>query len=130
MEWHSFATIPEPGKKGFSLVVSRAGDWTINIIAKPPTHIWKRGVPTYGVMRIAQMFNRIVLVATGSGIGPCTPAILERASPIRLLWTAPNVRETFGDKLVDQIVEANPEAVIYSMSLTSRIFLSSLIWHY
>lgn len=113
-EWHSFATIPEPGRQGFSLVVSRAGDWTIKIISKPPTHIWKRGVPTYGVMRIAKMFNRIVLVATGSGIGPCTPAILANASPIRLLWTAPNVRETFGDKLVNQIVQANPEAIIYS----------------
>ena len=130
MEWHSFATIPEPGKKGFSLVVSRAGDWTVKIISKPPTHIWKRGVPTYGVMRIAQMFNRIVLVATGSGIGPCTPAILARASPIRLLWTAPSVRETFGDKLVDQIVEANPEAVIYSKSLTWRVLVSLLIWDY
>lgn len=62
------------------------------------------------------MFRRIVLVATGSGIGPCTPAILGRELPIRLLWTAPNLRETFGDKLVDSILEANPEAVIYSMS--------------
>lgn len=113
-EWHSFATIPEPGKTGFSLVVSRAGDWTIQKIAKPPTHIWKRGIPTYGVMKIAPMFRRIVLVATGSGIGPCTPAILGRQLPIRLLWTAPNLRETFGDKLVDSILEANPEAVIYS----------------
>lgn len=63
------------------------------------------------------MFRRIVLVATGSGIGPCTPAILGRELPIRLLWTAPNLRETFGDKLVDSILEANPEAVIYSMSI-------------
>lgn len=123
-EWHSFATIPEPGKTGFSLVVSKAGDWTIQKISKPPTHIWKRGIPTYGVMKIAPMFRRIVLVATGSGIGPCTPAILERKLPIRLLWTAPNLRETFGDKLVDSILEANPEAVIYSkLSLHFRIFL-------
>jgi predicted ferric reductase len=114
MEWHGFATISEPGKTGFSLVVSRAGDWTSKMIANPPTHIWKRGIPTYGVMRISKLFNRIVVVATGSGIGPCAPAILARAPPIRLLWTAPNVRETFGDKLVDQILSANPEAVIYS----------------
>lgn len=32
---------------------------------------------------------------------------------ISLLWTAPNVRQTFGDKFVDAVVEANPEAVIY-----------------
>jgi hypothetical protein len=125
MEWHSFATIPEPGKTSFSVVVSRAGDWTIKMISKLPTYIWKRGLPTYGVMRIAKMFNRVDLVPTGSGIGPCTPAILGRASPIRLLWTAPNVRGTFGNKLVDQILETNPEAVIYSMC-PFHLFLYSL----
>ncbi|KAF8077656.1 hypothetical protein FPV67DRAFT_6540 [Lyophyllum atratum] len=113
-EWHGFATMPEPGKRGFSLVVSRAGDWTSKMIAKPPTHIWKRGIPTYGVMKIAPLFRRLVVVATGSGIGPCTAAILEGRIPIRVLWTAPNVRETFGDKLVDSILEANPESVIYN----------------
>ncbi|KAG5635314.1 hypothetical protein DXG03_005450, partial [Asterophora parasitica] len=114
-EWHSFATMPEPGKSGFSLVVSRAGDWTVKMIAKPPTHIWKRGIPTYGVMKIAPMFRRLVVVATGSGIGPCTAAIMEKKIPIRVLWTAPNVRGTFGDKLVDTILESNPESVIYGM---------------
>ncbi|KAF8077658.1 nonribosomal peptide synthetase 12 [Lyophyllum atratum] len=113
-EWHGFATMPEPGKRGFSLVVSRAGDWTTKMIAKPPTHIWKRGIPTYGVMKIAPLFRRLVVVATGSGIGPCTAAILEKRIPIRVLWTAPNVRETFGDKLVDTILEANPDSVIYN----------------
>ncbi|KAG5636268.1 hypothetical protein H0H81_008603 [Sphagnurus paluster] len=113
-EWHSFATMPEPGKEGFSVIISKAGDWTAKMIANPPTHIWKRGFPTYGVMRILPMFRRIVLVATGSGIAPCTPAILEGKVPIRVLWTAPDVRETFGDKLVDSILKANPESVIYN----------------
>jgi len=113
-EWHGFATIPEPGMKGFSVVVSKAGDWTADQIAHPPTHLWVRGIPTFGVMRIVPLFRRIILVATGSGIGPCTSAILARRIPIRLLWTAPNVRETFGDKLVDSIIGTAPDAVIYN----------------
>ncbi|KAF5382433.1 hypothetical protein D9615_002852 [Tricholomella constricta] len=113
-EWHGFATVPEPGMKGFSLVVSKAGDWTADQIAHPPTHVWVRGIPTYGVIRIVPLFRRVILVATGSGIGPCTPAILEQRIPMRLLWTAPNVRETFGDKLVDSIIAAAPDAVIYN----------------
>lgn len=32
---------------------------------------------------------------------------------MKLLWTSPNVRETFGDKLVDSILEKSPDAVIY-----------------
>ncbi|KAG7088434.1 hypothetical protein E1B28_012427 [Marasmius oreades] len=112
-EWHGFATIPEPGKTGYSLVVSRAGDWTSKQIAEPPTKLWIRGVPTFGVLRIVPLFRRLVLVATGSGIGPCAPCILEQRIPIRLLWTSPNVRETFGDQLVDDLLEKSPDAVIY-----------------
>lgn len=112
-EWHGFATIPEPGMKGYSLVVSRAGDWTSRQIENPPTSLWVRGIPTCGVIRIVPLFRRVVLVATGSGIGPCAPAILEKRVPMRLLWTSPDVRKTFGDKLVDSIIAAEPNAVIY-----------------
>jgi len=113
LEWHSFATVPEPGKTGYSLVVSKAGDWTTKQIQNPPTHLWVRGVPTFGVLRIVPLFRRLVFVATGSGIGPCAPCILEQRVPIRLLWTSPDVRKTFGDKLVDSLLEKSPNAVIY-----------------
>lgn len=112
-EWHGFATVPEPGKKGYSLVVSRAGDWTAKQIDNPPSSLWVRGVPAFGVLRIVPLFRRVVLVATGSGIGPCAPTIFEQRVPMKLLWTSPNVRETFGDKLVDSILEKSPDAVIY-----------------
>jgi hypothetical protein len=51
VEWHSFATIAAPvarnGRmKGYSLVISRAGDWTGSLISNPPTHIWTRGIPS------------------------------------------------------------------------------------
>jgi hypothetical protein len=124
-EWHGFATVPEPGMKGFSLVVSKAGDWTARQIANPPTQMWVRGVPTFGVIRIVPLFRRVVVVATGSGIGPCMPAILEKRVSMRLLWTAPNVRETFGDKLVDSIIDSAPDAVIYSaLEFLSAQFVS------
>ncbi|KAF5388425.1 hypothetical protein D9615_000845 [Tricholomella constricta] len=113
-EWHSFATIPEPGMKGFSVIISKAGDWTTEQIAHPRSRMWIRGIPTFGVMRIVTMFRSIVLVATGSGIAPCAPAVLEKRIPIHLLWTAPNIRETFGDKLVDSLLTASPSAVIYN----------------
>ncbi|KAG8734036.1 hypothetical protein FRC11_013092 [Ceratobasidium sp. 423] len=113
MEWHSFATIQEPNTPGFSLVVSRAGDWTGEKIENPPTQLWVRGVPTYGVLRIVPLFRRLVIVATGSGIGPCAPAIFEGRTPMRLLWTSPDVRKTFGNELVDKLLDASPGAVIY-----------------
>jgi hypothetical protein len=44
LEWHSFATAPVPNETGYSLVVSRAGDWTGKTIEEPPTSLWVRGV--------------------------------------------------------------------------------------
>ena len=41
LEWHSFATIPDP-EGGFSVLVSNAGDWTNKIINNPPKHLWVR----------------------------------------------------------------------------------------
>lgn len=79
--------------------------------------MWVRGVPTFGVLRIVPLFRRMVIVATGSGIGPCTPCILEGRIPMRLLWTSPNVRETFGDDFTDTILKASPDAVIYGQHL-------------
>ncbi|KIK52042.1 hypothetical protein GYMLUDRAFT_251511 [Collybiopsis luxurians FD-317 M1] len=128
-EWHGFACINVPDKPGYSLVVSKAGDWTEKQIQNPPTQLWVRGVPAYGVLRIASLFKRIVLVATGSGkysslqihystyvitgIGPCAPVILARRVPLKLLWTSPDVRKTFGDNLVNSILEAAPNAILH-----------------
>ncbi|EIW59445.1 uncharacterized protein TRAVEDRAFT_166830 [Trametes versicolor FP-101664 SS1] len=112
-EWHSFATISVPGEKGYSAVVSRAGDWTSETISNPPKELWVRGVPCYGVVRVTPLFRRVLLVATGSGIGPIAPVVFAQKTKLQLLWTAPAVRKTFGDKLVDSLLAANPSAVIY-----------------
>ncbi|OCH91206.1 hypothetical protein OBBRIDRAFT_812254 [Obba rivulosa] len=112
-EWHSFATISVPGTQGYSAIVSRAGDWTKQQIENPPKQIWIRGIPCYGVVRVVPLFRRVLLVATGSGIGPIAPVVYANRVPLQLLWTAPNVRKTFGDKIVDSLIEANPNAVIY-----------------
>ncbi|KAL0940436.1 AMP-binding enzyme [Colletotrichum truncatum] len=125
LEWHSFATIPAPESvgqrpKGYSLVVSNAGDWTKNCIEKPPTHIWVRGVPTCGVMRIATCFNRVVVIATGSGIGPLLGHIQEPSCATQLIWSTPKPEQTFGKEMLDSIKAKIPNAVIHDTKLLGR----------
>lgn len=117
-EWHGFATIPEPDMKGFSLLVSKAGDWTTEMITNPPTKIWVRGIPATGVLTIAPLFKRILFVGTGSGIGPIASHIFAGKANHRLIWTAPNTRETFGNHMVDQILEKSPDALIWGWSIS------------
>ncbi|KAL5333743.1 hypothetical protein BJX70DRAFT_405945 [Aspergillus crustosus] len=133
LEWHSFATVPAPtaenGRlKGYSLVVSKAGDWTGRRISKPPTRIWVRGVPTCGVMRIATLFNRVVLVATGSGIGPLLGHIKNPTCSYRLVWSTPNPTDTFGKDVVDAVYNSDPGAVVHDTKKQGRPDMVKLTW--
>lgn len=119
-DWHGFATITNADKSdtatkgnGFSVIVSRAGDFTGRTIDTAPKFIWKRGIPTCGVLRIASLFKSVVIVATGSGIGPCL-SVFKFDVKMRILWTAPNHEATFGSLIVDDVRKRDPQAVIHN----------------
>ncbi|KAJ3562122.1 hypothetical protein NP233_g9774 [Leucocoprinus birnbaumii] len=127
-EWHSFATIAVPEKKGYSMIISRAGDWTSKAIENPPSEIWVRGIPTWGMLSVAGLFRKVLFVATGSGIAPIAPWLFSMKVPFRLLWTSPNVRQTFGDKLVDDIFAACPDSVIYDTRIHGKPDMVKLVY--
>ncbi len=113
-EWHAFATVSTPGRSGYRLLVSRAGDWTSRFIDDPPSHLWVRGVPTRAPLpAIEVMYRRVVYVATGSGIGPMLGQILNPRVPTRLIWSTRRPRATYGDALVSEVLAARPDAVIW-----------------
>lgn len=126
LEWHSFATIPQPepnalaSQKGYSLVVSNAGDWTKSCIQRAPRSVWVRGVPTCGVMRIATLFNRIVVIGTGSGIGPLLGHIQNPSCKTQLLWSTKSPEVTFGKPVLDTIYRTIPDAVIHDTATKGR----------
>lgn len=117
-EWHAFATIPdedENGKiNGFSVVVSNAGDWTNKIIKNPPKKLWIRGYPLHGLLYTSRLFKRIVVVATGSGIGPCLSLLYADVTPRRVLWSTPNPDATYGPKIMNSVLKADPDAIIWN----------------
>ncbi|KAJ4180065.1 hypothetical protein NW767_014493 [Fusarium falciforme] len=125
MEWHSFATIPaleavNGRPKGYSIIVSNACDWTKSTIQDGPDHIWIRGVPTCGVMRIATLFNRVVLIATGSVIGPMLGHIQNPSGGIQLIWSTKQPEETFGEDLCRTVTERVPNATIHDTKKQGR----------
>ncbi|KAF4545955.1 Nonribosomal peptide synthetase 12 protein [Lasiodiplodia theobromae] len=131
VEWHAFATISEPGKRGFSLVVSNAGDWTKRQIDRCPTELYVRGIPACGVLRIAPLFKSVVLVATGSGIGPCLPVILAKRVPCRIFWSTPHPEKTFGEEIVRAVYDTDPQAVVHNtrtMGKPDMVAISYRLW--
>jgi hypothetical protein len=113
-EWHTFASVSSPGQPGYRLLVSRAGDWTARFIDDPPSYVWVRGVPVRApIPAIEGMYRRLVYVVTGSGIGPMLGLILNSPLPARLVWSTRSPRATYGDALVDEVLAAHPDALIW-----------------
>lgn len=128
IEWHAFATVAKPGTDGFSLVVSNAGDWTKRQIGRVPSKLWVRGVPACGVLRIAPLFKSIILVATGSGIGPCLPVLLAKKVPMRVFWSTPNPEQTFGKDIMASVKGADPKAVIWNTRTQGKPDMVQEVW--
>jgi hypothetical protein len=120
LEWHAFAGIPEEDGQGFSVLVSRAGDWTSKLIRSPPTSLWVRGIPTMGVLHVAPIFKKMVLVATGSGIGPIMSLLNSRDVSCRILWSTPDPETTYQSGVIETVRRADPEAIIINTSVSGR----------
>lgn len=125
-EWHSFANIPTPGKTGYRLVISRAGDWTGAFIDNPPSHVWVKGITTSGVARVEHLFSKVVYVGTGSGIGPILPHLLAHDVPNTLIWSTRSPRKTYGDALVDEIEKNTKNPLIWDTDMQGKPDLSAL----
>lgn len=119
-------------KEGFSVLVSNAGDWTSKIIKSQPSQIWTRGVPQYGMLRVAGLFEAVLIVATGSGIGPCLSLFIQKPDhPVRIIWSARSPTKNYGQGVVDTILRTDPRAVIHDTSQDGRPDLTTLacrIW--
>jgi uncharacterized membrane protein len=120
-EWHAFATVTTPGRSGYRLLISRAGDWTGRFIDDPPMHVWVRGTAVVAPMaKVALLYERVVYVVTGSGIGPALGQILAARVPARLVWSTRDPRATYGDDLVDQLEGAQPDALVWDTTRNGK----------
>ncbi|KAK3693386.1 hypothetical protein B0T22DRAFT_476234 [Podospora appendiculata] len=124
-DWHSFASFTDrfdsPGGSRFSCLVSRAGDWTRRAIAEQPTHLWKRGVPIYGFGYVMRMFRRIIVVTTGSGIGPCLSFIGDEDRPaMRVVWQTRSPVKTYGERTMELVRRMDAQPVIFDTSEGGR----------
>jgi hypothetical protein len=126
-EWHAFATMTTPGRSGYRLLVSRAGDWTGRFIDDPPSHLWVRGTPVAAPMaKVSVLYERIVCVVTGSGIGPAIGQILAARVATKLVWSTRDPRVTYGDAFIDEVQAAQPDALIWDTTRDGKPDLVAL----
>lgn len=122
-EWHAFACIPsrDGGKSGGSVLISAAGDWTKKTIKDPKPYYYVKGVPVTGVLCMARIFKSIVIVTTGSGIGPCLGVMQDIPNTkVRLIWSTPSPLKTYGHGIVDAVKEVDQDAWIWDTRQEGR----------
>ncbi|MCJ1385906.1 hypothetical protein MMC17_009030 [Xylographa soralifera] len=140
LEWHSFATIPSTSSKDFSILVSNAGDWTKANIQSPASKYWVKGIPVTGFLRVVQLFRKVVIVTTGSGIGPCLSGLIyarRAGAPLqcRLLWSTRDAEPTYGREVIEEVLRADPRAIVLNtkpgssrpdlVALTYQLYIAS-----
>ncbi|XP_047313169.1 adenylate-forming reductase 06235 [Impatiens glandulifera] len=110
-EWHAFGIISD-GKTGHMMLAGAVGDFTKSLVADLPTHLWVRKVHFAGLPYLTNMYDRVLLVATGSGICVFLSFLLQESkAEVCLLWVTKGVEENFGRE-VKEMVSGWPEGKV------------------
>lgn len=138
-DWHSFATFPDSAAEkarisalqssnSFSCLISKAGDWTTDTIEHPPQYLWKRGVLVYGFAYVMRLYKKIIVVTTGSGIGPCLSFLGDGNRPkMRVVWQTRSPLKTYGQGVIDLVQQMDPDPLVMDTDLTGRVDMVPIV---
>lgn len=159
-EWHPFATFPSSSSSSLdsstSMIISSAGDWTSSLIShvlayhssptdpSTPPHstsiksttktlrltFYTKSHPKPGVLSLSTLFPRVLLLTTGSGIGPCLSSLLDKplSQHARLIWSSRSPLKTYGAHILSLVSEADPDAVVLDTDELGRPDLLEVAW--
>lgn len=95
-EWHAFATIPSANGFTATILIAGLGNWTRKVVDNPPKRIYIRRSPALNFLAWTPIFNSVLLVGTGAGIGPllslmASPAMQRmraQGKKVKVMWIA------------------------------------------
>ncbi|XP_028778206.1 adenylate-forming reductase 06235-like [Neltuma alba] len=120
-EWHAFGIISD-GENEHIMLAGAVGDYTTSLISNPPSHLWVRTMHFAGLPYLINLYQRVVLVATGSGIcvflsfllQPCPASMFLVYSKEKMIVhdTAISGRPNVGEMSVNAAIRWDAEVVI------------------
>ncbi|KAL4204632.1 hypothetical protein AMTRI_Chr01g110870 [Amborella trichopoda] len=111
-EWHAFGIISDNGKTHMMLA-GAVGDFTKGLVTHPPRHLWVRSLHFAGLPYLVNMYQKVLLVATGSGICVFLSHMLQQcAAEVYVVWVAKAVEQNFGEEIVKMVRGYPKEKVI------------------
>ncbi|KAJ6728504.1 TRANSMEMBRANE PROTEIN [Salix koriyanagi] len=126
-EWHAFGIISD-GKTEHMMLAGAVGDFTKSLVSNPPSHLWVRQVHFAGLPYLVNMYDRVLLVATGSGICVFLSFLLQpcRAN-VCVLWVAKGIEQNFGKEIQD-MMSGHPEdqVIVHDTAVLGRPNVSQM----
>ncbi|KAJ4703617.1 Transmembrane protein [Melia azedarach] len=126
-EWHAFGIISN-GKTEHMMLAGAVGDFTKSLVSNPPSHLWVRQVHFAGLPYLINMYERVLLVATGSGICVFLSFLLQpcRAN-VCVLWVAKGIEQNFG-KEIQEMMSRHPKdkVIIHDTAVLGRPNVSQM----
>ncbi|KAI4333880.1 hypothetical protein L6164_018635 [Bauhinia variegata] len=120
-EWHAFGIISD-GKKEHMMLAGAVGDFTKSLISNPPRHLWVRSMHFAGLPYLVNLYQRVVLVATGSGICVFLSFLLQPCpSDVCLVWVAKDIELNYG-KGIKEMVSGYPKekVIVHDTAISGR----------
>ena len=89
-----------------------------------------KGLPTLGVLHVSLLFKPVVIVATGSGIGPCLSFLQNHGPqwPVRVVWSTRSPEATFGTGIIEAVLDADQDAIIIDTKETGYPELPAVVY--
>ncbi len=132
LEWHSFSCAARGYNANmqptFKIIMASAGDWTKGLAQQlkekqGPSHMWIRYVKPPGFMYAIKAYRRagqrVVAIATGAGIAPVLPHLIDSTELIHVVWIARDHRKTYGDTISNLVFDL-PDVTIYDSGVSGR----------
>ncbi|KAK2642224.1 hypothetical protein Ddye_023987 [Dipteronia dyeriana] len=126
-EWHAFGIISD-GKSEHMMLAGAVGDFTKSLVSNPPSHLWVRQVHFAGLPYLTNMYDRVLLVATGSGICVFLSFLLQpcRAN-VCVLWVAKGIEQNFGKEIEEMMnIQPKDKVIVHDTAVLGRPNVSQM----
>ena len=126
-DWHTFALVSQAShSRSHVMVISALGDFTRELVRRPPKTLYVRSVKFLGLPYSLQLYRRAVIITTGAGIAPFLPLLMQAHAPnYHVVWVGRSLSETFGRRL-SEVVLAWPYVTVWDTVQRGRPDLVAL----
>lgn len=126
-EWHAFGIISD-GKEEHMMLAGAVGDFTKSLVTNPPTHLWVRQLHFAGLPYLVNLYDRVLVVATGSGICVFLSFLLQPCkADVRLIWVAKGIKQNFGTEIKEMVSGfARDKVIVHDTALLGRPNVSQM----